>query len=110
MGTVVADEISSSMAKARSGCFPASRESGKFWDMYEWTDESFNTFYDFLKEILHGAKESFVYDWEELIKHFLTSERYSELNGEGRLGLSFDEFKHEVENEWDSFFRFWWLP
>jgi hypothetical protein len=29
------------MVKARSGCFPASRESGKFWDMDPEKDEPF---------------------------------------------------------------------
>jgi len=100
--------ISSSMAKDNSASSSTSRESGRFWDVYEWTDESTNIFLEFLKEILHDPKGSFIYNWEVSNEQFLTSERFSELNGEWKLGLSFEEFKHEVEMHWDSL-RFWWM-
>ena len=100
--------ISSSEYKAKSASSSASRDSGKFWDVYEWTDESTSIFLEFLKEILHDPKGSFIYNWEVSNEQFLTSERFSELNGEWKLGLSFEEFKQEVEMNWDSL-RFWWM-
>jgi hypothetical protein len=76
--------------------------------VYEWTDESTNIFLEFLKEILQSPNGSVIYGWEALNEHFLTPVRYTELNGEWKLGLSFDEFKNEVEMNWDSL-RFWWM-
>lgn len=100
--------ISSSRTQNNSANSSTSRESGKFWDVYEWTDESTNIFLEFLKEILRDPKGSFIYNWEVSNEQFLTSERFSELNGEWKLGLSFEEFKQEVEMNWDSL-RFWWM-
>lgn len=98
---------SSSRTQNNSASSSTSRESGRFWDVYEWTDESTSIFLEFLKEILHDPNGSFIYNWEVSNEHFLTSERFSELNGEWRLGLSFEEFKQEVELGWE-YFRFWW--
>ena len=108
MGTVVADEISSSMSKAKSVSSSASRDSGKFWDMIDIGDIGdplWNKYWEVLVNMLTDGDWGNRPSWYETERFNL--DQYTKFEGQSKLGMTFEEFI-EVFEEWESLFQGIW--
>ena len=72
------------------------------------TDQFVHVFLELLWDILKDGSLS--YSWEYSVQYRLTLDRFTELDGQSKVGLTFEEFVEMVVSEDETLSFLWVLP